>query len=386
MQPGSFSTTPFHESLQVPLARPWLDEREVKAISEIVASGMLCQGPKTAEFEAAFAETVGIRHAIATSSGSTALLVALQAMGVGPGDEVVVPDMTFISTATAAMYLGARPVLVDIALTDYNIDVDQVARHLTPRTKVILPVHYAGQTADMSPLHEIASQNGLLILEDAAEAHLARYRGAAFAGTIGDAGIFSFTPTKLMTTGEGGMIVTDDDAIARTCRLIRNFGDRGKFDWHELGFNYRMTDMAASIGLCQLAKLSDIVAARRAKARRYDAAFADVESIITPTVRTAEDINYQLYTIRLRTEQLQIDRDEVIAQLAAHGVASRLYYPVLHRMQVFREFGDFTDDRFPNATTFERSALSLPVFTNLTEDEQTRVIDAVIDVVRAAKR
>lgn len=386
MQRDSFSRSPFYEPLQVPLARPWIDERELQAAHDVIASGLLCQGAKTAEFESAFADAVGARHAVATSSGSTAILVALQAMGVRAGDEVIVPDMTFVSTATAAMYLGARPVLADITLTDYNLQIDRLGEHIRPRTRVVIPVHYAGQTADMAPLRDLAARHGLLILEDAAEAHLARYRGGDCAGTIGDVGIFSFTPTKLMTTGEGGMIVTADEGVARECRSIRNFGDRGKFDWDELGFNFRMTDIAAAIGLCQLAKLPEIVAARRRKAGRYDAAFRGIEAIVTPVVRAVDDINYQLYTIRLRLEQLRIDRDEVIARLAARGIASRLYYPALHRMPVFKDLGPFADERFPNAVAFERSALSLPVFTGLTEDEQDRIIEAMIGIVREAAR
>lgn len=386
MQPTEvFTKNPFYESLQVPLARPWLDERESEAARAVVSSGMLCQGAKTAAFEDAFAEKIEAGHAVAVGSGSEALLVSLQAMGVRAGDEVIVPDMTFISTATAAMYLGARPVIADITLTDYNLEIDGIERHITEKTKAFIPVHYAGQTADMGPLKKIAAQNGFQILEDAAEAHLARYEGGGFAGTIGDAGIFSFTPTKLMTTGEGGMIVTNDEAIAQECRLIRNFGDRGKFDWGELGFNFRMTDIAAAIGLCQLAKLDEIVAARKVKAKKYNAAFEGVEAIVTPWARTAEDINYQLYTIRLRTEQLRIDRDEFMAHLAERGVASRLYYPALHRMEVFKNTGQaLDDDKFPNAVAFEDSALSLPIFTGLTETEQDQVIEAVIETAQSA--
>ena len=265
---------PFHEPLQVPLAQPWFDETEVTAAADVVRSGYLCQGPKTAEFEAAFAKVVEVKHALAVASGSAGLLVALQAMGIGPGDEVIVPDMTFISTATAAMYLGARPVLCDITLSDYCIDPAKVGPLITAKTKAIIPVHYAGQTAEMAPLSDLAAEHGLLILEDAAEAHLARYKGGKFAGTLGDAGIFSFTPTKPMTTGEGGMIVTDDDELAEKIRLIRNFGDDSKFGWHTLGFNFRMNEVAAAIGLCQLAKLQEIIAVRRQKARHYDQALA----------------------------------------------------------------------------------------------------------------
>lgn len=377
---------PFYEPLAIPLARPWFHDDEPAAAAEVVRSGLLCQGAKTAAFEEAFAATIGAQNAIAVSSGSTALLVALQALGVGPGDEVIVPDMTFVSSATAAMYLGARPVLSDITLTDYNIDPARAASLVTARTKVIVPVHYAGQTADMEPLRHLAKNRGLLILEDAAEAHLARYGGKSFAGTIGDMGIFSFTPTKPMTTGEGGMIVTNDDDLARRCRLIRNFGDSGKFAWHEFGFNFRLNEVAAALGLCQLAKLPEIVAMRRQKARRYDEAFAPEDAIVTPVVRAPEDSNYQLYTVLLRPEALRIGRDGVIAELARRGISSRLYYPALHRMGVFAGLGQSDDRCFPNALAFEKRALSLPIFTGLKHDEQDRVIEALIEIVRAHRR
>jgi perosamine synthetase len=307
-------------------------------------------------------------------------------MGVGPGDEVIVPNMTFISTVTSATRLGARPVFCDISLTDYNIDATQVARRITRRTKAIIPVHYAGQTADMRILAETARRHGLKILEDAAEAHLAQFEGGPYAGTIGDAGIFSFTPTKPMTTGEGGMITTSDDQLAKRCRLIRNFGDHGKFAWDSPGFNFRLNEVASAIGCCQLAKLDEIVERRRAKARRYDGGFAGCDLIVTPHVRGAKDSNYQLYTIRLAVDRMTIDRDGVIEKLAKRGVSTRLYYPALHRQGVFAEFGPYADSDFPAALEFERSALSLPIFTALTADEQDYVIGAVLEVVNSHRK
>ncbi len=377
---------PFYDPHRVPLAKPWLGEEEASAVAEVVRSGMLCQGEKVAAFEAAFAAKMGARHAVAIANGSAALLVSLEAMGVGPGDEVIVPDMTFISTATAALRLGAKPVLGDITLSDHNLDPDRVEALISPRTKVILPVHYAGQTAEMDALRALAARHGLKVLEDAAEAHLARYRGGALAGCLGDAGIFSFTPTKLMTTGEGGMITTDDDELAARCRLIRNFGDAGKFDWQRSGFNYRMTDMAAAIGLLQLGKLDAILAERRRKARRYDEAFAGEPVLVTPWVRGPEDCNYQLYTLRLELNALAIDRDTFLARLQEAGVSARLYYPALHRQGVLAASRAGGDADFPASVAFAASAFSLPIFTQMTDAEQDHVIATVLRTADGARR
>lgn len=377
---------PFDDRNPIPLARPWIDDAEVQAAAEVVRSGWLCQGARTEQFEAEMAARVGAKHGIAVSSGSTALLVGLEALGVGPGDEVIVPDMTFISTATCALRLGAKAVLCDITATDYNLDPERVERLVTPRTKAILPVHYAGQLADMEPLLDIARRHRLAILEDAAEAHLARYRGGRYAGTIGEIGIFSFTPTKLITTGEGGMVVTDDDALAHKCRLIRNFGDAGKFRWQSLGFNYRLNEMASALGVCQLAKLDHILAERRRKAKRYDVAFAGSELVAAPWLRGPEDSNYQLYTVLLAVDRLTLDRDGVIAELARAGVSARLYYPALHRHGVLAGSGPFDDADFPCALDFERRALSLPIYTALTDAEQDRVVEVLLDALERHRR
>lgn len=377
---------PFDDRHPIPLAKPWLDEREVEAVVQVVRSGQLCQAGETERFEAELARQVGARFAVAVSSGSTALLVALEALGVGPDDEVIVPDMTFISTATCALRLGARPVLCDITSTDYNLDPKTLERHITAKTKVILPVHYAGQCADLAAIGEIARRRGLFVVEDAAEAHLAKAENGRFAGTLGELGIFSFTPTKLITTGEGGMIVTDDEKLYERCRVIRNFGDRGKFDWGENGFNYRLNEMASAIGNVQLGKLGHVLAERRRKAARYDQALGPSELLTTPWLRSPEASNHQLYTVLLNLERLTASRNEVIAALAAAGVSARLYYPTLHRQGVMARFGAASDDDFPHAVDFERRALSLPIFTTMTDAQQDRVIEVLLHTLEARQR
>lgn len=365
--------------IKVPLARPWFTDEEPKAAYEVVKSKWIIFGPKTEEFERQFAAKTGTKHAIAVNSGSSALLVTQAAVGIGYGDEVIVPNMTFVSTASSCMYLGAKPVFVDINLSTYSIDVNKIEKHITEKTKAIIPVHYAGQSADMTEVLEIARKHNLIVIEDAAEAHLSEYNGEK-CGSIGDMGIFSFTPSKPMTTGEGGMITTNDDKLAQRCRLIRNFGDTAKFQWDMLGFNFRMPEVMGAMGLAQLKKLDESVRIRRQIAQRYTQAFSDLDAVITPYVRKVEDINFQLYTIRLKVDKLTCTRDEFIEKLSELAVSARLYYPCLHSQKVFASLCEQTDDEFPNTIEYARTALSLPIFPQLSEEQIQHVINSVREI------
>lgn len=362
--------------MKVPLARPWVDEQEAQAAFDVIRTGWLIQGPRVAEFEQRFADMVGARHGIAVNSGSSALLVSMAAMGVGPGDEVICPNMTFVSTASAALFLGARPVFADIEMDYYGLDPADLERCITTRTKAIVPVHYAGHTAEMAPILEVAERRGIAVLEDAAESHLATYNGEKQSGTLGTAGIFSFTPSKPMTTGEGGMIVTDDDELADTCRRFRNFGDVSKFEWAALGFNFRLPEALGAMGLVQLGRLEEAVRRRREIGRRYTEALADTSAVIPPKERTPTDGNYQLYTVRLDPEQGAPAGDQVRSALAARGVGSRLYYPPLHNQGVFSASAG-TDADYPNTLAYAATSLSLPIFPTLTSDEQDFVIESL---------
>jgi dTDP-4-amino-4,6-dideoxygalactose transaminase len=371
--------------IRVPIAKPWFDDSEAIAAAEVVKSGWLFMGPQVREFEAQFAAMLGVRHAVAVNSGSSALLVTLLAMGVGRGDEVLVPDMTFITTATSGLFVGAAPRFVDVELRTYGMDPESLERKVNPRTRAIIVVHYAGHTAEMGGIMDIAGKHGIPVIEDAAGAHLARY-GDRYAGTIGQAGIFSFTPCKIMTVGEGGMIVTSDGQLAERARVVRNFGDAAKFAWVTLGFNFRMMDIQGAIGLCQLKKVAEAVRRRHVIARAYTEAFAKMPGIITPFVRSATDTNFQLYTIRVDERAAGINRDDFVRALGQHGIDSRLYCPALHRAPVFSHLDPGADGQFPNACVLADTAASLPIYSSMTEEEIEHVIRSVEGVLDGAHR
>ena len=352
----------------IPIARPDIDETEIAAVGDVLRSGQLAGGQRVAEFETRWAEYIGVRHAIAVSNGTVALMCIFEALGLGPSDEVITVGHTFNATVSAILYTDATPVFVDIDAETYDIDVDRVAAAVTPRTKAIVPVHLFGLPADMDAIGEIAQRHGLAIVEDACQAHGAEFRGRKV-GSFGH-GAFSLYATKNMTTGEGGLITTDDDALADRIRLYRNQGMRQRYHHDILGYNFRMTDIAAAIGLCQLDKLPAATQRRREIAARYDAAFADlpIRVPITPPDRTHV---YHQYTIDVGPA-----RDAVVADLAAADIATGIYYPVpVHRQAYVLERG--IDVHLPVTERLAGRTLSIPLFATLTDDEAGTVIDAV---------
>ena len=350
----------------IPIARPQMGEDEKQRVWDAMASGMLAQGPRVAEFEEQFAAMVGVPHAVATSSGTTALHLALLGYGIGEGDEVITVPFTFIASANSILYTGADPVLVDVREDDFAMDPDLVERAVTHRTKGIMPVSLYGQPADLPALSAIADRHGLALIEDAAQAH-----GASIAdrhsGSWG-AGAFSFYPTKNMTTGEGGMVTTADGELAGRMRLLREHGMKVRYHHDVLGYNFRMTEMAAAIGLAQLPKLAGFNARRRAIAARYD---AELRGVITPSVRPGETHVYHQYTIRVA------GRDEFAERLRQRGVGSAIYYPIpVHRQKSFAALG-YADRSFPVTERLTAQVLSIPVHPSLTDDEVATVIGAV---------
>ena len=356
----------------IPVARPDIDDVEIAAVTEVLRSGMLAGGRRVVELETRWAEFIGVRHAIAVSNGTVAEMCIFAGLGIGPGDEVITVGHTFNATVSSILYTGATPVFVDIDPETYDIDPDRVAAAITPRTKAICPVHLFGLPADMDAITELAERHGLAIVEDACQAHGAEYRGRKV-GSFGH-GAFSLYGTKNMTTGEGGLITTDDDALADWIRLYRNQGMRERYRHEILGYNFRLTDIAAAIGLCQLDKLPRNTARRQALAARYDDAFADLP-VIVPVVPSDRTHVYHQYTLDVGPS-----RDAIVADLAEAGVSTGIYYPVpVHRQPYVLALG--IDIHLPITERAAARTLSLPMFPGLTDDDQATVIEAVRAVI-----
>jgi len=352
----------------IPIAKPLIGDEEKQAVLEVLDSGMLAQGPRVKAFEEAFAEMCGVRHAIATSSGTTALHVALLAHSIGPGDEVITTPFTFIASASSILYTGAKPVFVDIDPATFNIDPTQVEAAVTPRTKAIMPVHLFGLMCDMEPIMALARERDLVVIEDACQAHGAEYRGKR-AGSFGT-GCFSLYPTKNITSAEGGMITLDDDEeIAAQCRVIRQHGMRRRYYHDEMGFNFRMTDVHAAIGLAQLKKLEGFNEARIANGRFLG---EHLEGVTTPIVPEGRRHVFHQYTIRVDDGR----RDAVLEGLREKGIGTGVYYPVtVHKQQVYIDQG--YGGTFPEAERAAKEVLSLPVHPGLSDADLESIVAAV---------
>jgi len=371
--------------MSIPLTRPVLGEAEERAVLEVLRSGWLVQGPKVAELERVVAGLVGARHAVATSNCTTALHLALILHGIGAGDEVIVPSFTFIATANAVTYTGATPVFADIDPSTYNLDPDAVNAAITPRTKAIMPVHQIGLAADMDRLHAIARQHGTVLIEDAAPALGATYRGRPVGG-LGNTACFSFHPRKAVTTGEGGMITTDDGALAERARLLRAHGmsvsDLARHqarrviieEYQDIGYNYRMSDVHAAIGIEQLKRLPSILAQRCELAERYTAAFSDLEGVQLPFSSGETPHTYQSYMIQLRAGAGST-RERLMDELLAAGIPTRRGVMAIHREPVYRKRCGSVS--LPVTETAAATTVLIPLYAGMTDGEQEYVIDHV---------
>ena len=355
----------------IPVAAPIIGVDERLAVDRVLRSGMLAQGPEVAAFENEYSIVVAGRHCVAVNSGTSALHMSLLALGIGPGDEVIVPSFTFAATANSVALTGATPVFVDIEPIFFCMDPAAVEAAISPRTKAIMPVHLYGHPANMTRIQEIATKHGLLISEDAAQAHSATWNGQPV-GALGDIASFSFYPTKNMTAGEGGMVTTANDGIARTVRLLRNQGMEKRYENEIIGFNTRMTDIHAAIGRVQLQKLPGWTAARQSNAKFLS---DNIQGVITPAVAPEATHSYHQYTIRIEG----INRDAFADQLTAKGVGNGVYYPIpVHRLA---SFGLSLD--LPSTESVARQCLSLPVHPSLTPADLEKIVESVNAVAAA---
>jgi dTDP-4-amino-4,6-dideoxygalactose transaminase len=377
----------------LPFARPSLGEEEIAELLDTLKSGWITTGPKTEKFAAEFGRYVGGRFAVPVSSATAGLHVALLALGIGPGDEVITTPMTFVATLNTIVHCGAVPVLADIDRNTLNIRVEEVARKIGPKTRAIVPVHYVGQPADLDALLEAARPRGIPILEDAAHAVGAEYRGRRV-GSFPTTSVFSFHPNKNMTTGEGGMVVTDDEAVFEKASLLKFHGmDREawkrfskagspRYDVAVPGFKYNMMDIQAALGLHQLRRLEGFLTERARLAARYDEAFAGVAGLILPG-RVAYPVRHawHLYAPLVDVDRLTIGRDEFMAELKALNIGTGLHYTAAHEFSYYRERFGWRPEDYPEAHFVSERIVSLPLFPGLTDSDQDDAIEAVRSVL-----
>ena len=381
----------------IPFHRPSIGEEEIAEVVDTLRSGWLTTGQKVKGFEKAFADYVGASHAVAVSSCTAALHLALEAIGIGPGDEVIVPTYTFTSTGAVVTHLGARPVLVDCRRDTFNIDVATVEPMISQRTKAIIPVHIAGQSCDMDPIMELARRHGVHVIEDAAHALPAMYKGRTI-GTIGDFTAFSFYATKTITTGEGGMVTTARGEDAERVRRMslhglsgdawNRYSDKGKWYYEvvDFGFKYNMTDLAASIGIHQLQRSDAFYKRRREIARAYHRGLSDLEACIIPREADYGTHAWHLYILQLDLPALAGGRDAFIRSLRHGGIGTSVHFIPLHLHPAYQKAFQYRAGAFPAAEHVFDRAVSLPIYPNMTDTDVERVIDVVGDTVKALRR
>jgi len=390
----------------IPITRAIFDDAEARAVAAVLASGWVVQGPQVAAFEQGFRDFTGLPEAVACTSCTTALHLALMAEGIGPGDEVIVPAFTWVASANAVIYCGATPVLADVALDTFNITAEEIERRRTPRTRAVMPVHLFGLAAEMDPILELARRWSVRVVEDAACALGTLYRGR-HVGALGGGGAFSFHPRKAITTGEGGMYTTADPAKAKHARSLRDHGaaksDHARhgakgaallptFDM--VGYNYRMTDLQAAVGVAQLGKLPGILADRIARAKRYDALLAGVPGLVTPVEPDGHRHSYQSYVCRIETDGLSereirhgnAVRNGVMQALEDERIATRQGTHAVHMLDYYARTYGYRPTDLPGAFAADQLSLTLPLYAGMTDVEQDRVIERLTHHLARAER
>lgn len=360
--------------MRIKLSGPDITQREIDAVAEVLRSGWLSLGPKVPEFEKAVAGFVGVKHAVAVSSGTTGLHLLMRASGIGRGDEVISTPFSFIASTNCILFEGARPVLVDIDPYDWNLDLHQVAAAVTRRTKAIIPVDVFGQPPDMDAVEALATRHGLRVIEDSCEALGSKYKGR-MAGSLGDAGVFGFYPNKQITTGEGGMIVTDDDEIAHQCGSMRNQG-RDTMAWlaHDrLGYNYRLSDIASVIGLVQMQRIEEILARRARVADWYRARLGGEQRVSMQRVSEHCQMSWFVFVVKLADDYTEEQRNRIIETLRGQGIGCSNYFAPIHLQKFYREQFGYQEGSFPVCERVAARTIALPFHNHLTESEVDEV-------------
>jgi len=359
------------------ISKPIIDKEEVDAVVEVLESGMIAQGPKTAELEEKFAKYCGTKYAVAFSNGTAAIHAALYALGVRDGDEVITSPFTFVASANPILMQNAKVVFADISEDDFNLDPAEVERKITGRTKTIIPVDLYGQIYDYDRIKEITDKHNLRILEDACQAVGAEQKEKK-AGMFGDVGVFSLYATKNMTSGEGGLIVTNNEEIMEKCKMFRHHGqsEKTRYEYWDIGYNYRMTDLCAAVALEQLKKIDDFNDRRISNAKKLTEGLKDIKGLITPSVKEFNKHVFHQYTIKI-TEEFKSDRDELLDYLKENGIGCGIYYPKpLHLHPHFQKMG-YKQGDFPVAEKISEQVLSLPVHPSLTDADIELIIDKI---------
>jgi perosamine synthetase len=381
----------------IPFHSADVGEEEAQAAAEVIRSGWLTMGPKTIEFEKQFASYVGAKHAVGVSSCTAALHLALDAIGLKPGDEVLVPTTTFTSTAEVVCYFKAKPVLVDVDAKTLCMDPVDAERRITEKTRAVIPVHYAGQPCDMDAIQAMAKRHGLRVIEDAAHALPASYHGVRV-GAMSELTAFSFYATKTLTTGEGGMVTTDNEELATRIRMMRLHGI-GRDAWKrysaegswyyevlDSGFKYNLTDIQSAIGIVQLKKCDGMFTARKGIAARYTKEFSKELALQVPTVGKDRVSAWHLYPLRLNLEEISITRSQMIEKLKARGIGTSVHFIPLHMHPYYQKAYGYRADEFPVASKQYQRYLSLPIFPGMTPAQVDYVIEQVLEIVKAAAR